>query len=650
MKRVIFTLSVISSALLFAQSTIAQNSDHLTRQNNKFARIIDGKDAEIGAYPFMTALLRSDLEQISPNCGSSYIGGRYVLTATHCIEGLSANDIDVWIGGHDTTKPNTGQRVKVAQIYAHEAYNGGTLDNDIAILELVEDIQGVTPINLITPELEAELIKDGFEFTIMGWGNLKNDGDREFPTILQEVNVPLATREQCVEAYGSADEGGITDNMICAGFPEGGKDSCQGDSGGPMVFKHDDKWYQAGIVSFGEGCGLAGYPGVYARVSQYNNWIAEKKAGVSYQQYARQGFIEQSYDETIRFNIKNVSQTNYSVTAASVSAKDNVEKAEVSNNECLGKTLSYNDSCDIQVAVKTNMLGANNFTLTVATNNSVNKSADIFFSANSLEKETLDFPTLVGSDANLIEWWGGADAKWQAATDKASQGDSSISSGDISHYETSALIATIDNDRVSEFNFQHLVSSELDYDNFIVLHNGKEVLRRSGTEKTEFETTSIKLSEGRDRINFIYAKDSDDFLAVGDDKAHIDKVTTEFANQAPVAKVQQAEISVQEGQSFTLDASGSSDADGDTITYKWEVTSTAKVAISNPAQAKQTFVAPEYKTAKSLSFKVTTSDEYGASTTATVTVNVTEKPKKSGGSTSIALFALGALALRRLFK
>ena len=62
----------------------------------------------------------------------------------------------------------------------------------------------------------------------------------------------------------------ITDTMICAG--EEGKDSCQGDSGGPMTCGDG---LHCGVVSWGIGCADAGHPGVYAKTSQFVDWIAE---------------------------------------------------------------------------------------------------------------------------------------------------------------------------------------------------------------------------------------------------------------------------------------------------------------------------------------------------------------------------------------
>lgn len=66
--------------------------------------------------------------------------------------------------------------------------------------------------------------------------------------------------------------------MMCAGVPEGNKDSCQGDSGGPFHWHNEDLdvYHLAGIVSWGEGCARPDRPGVYTRVTQYLDWIEKR--------------------------------------------------------------------------------------------------------------------------------------------------------------------------------------------------------------------------------------------------------------------------------------------------------------------------------------------------------------------------------------
>jgi secreted trypsin-like serine protease len=53
-------------------------------------------------------------------------------------------------------------------------------------------------------------------------------------------------------------------------------DSCQGDSGGPlMMFTTSNQWVLVGLISYGYGCALANYMGVYTRVAAYQDWIRD---------------------------------------------------------------------------------------------------------------------------------------------------------------------------------------------------------------------------------------------------------------------------------------------------------------------------------------------------------------------------------------
>ena len=75
---------------------------------------------------------------------------------------------------------------------------------------------------------------------------------------------------QCQRAYGSIFE---PSQHVCAGQPNGGKGPCAGDSGGPLYVKTANGPVQYGIVSFGNECALAKYPGVYARLSTYVDMV-----------------------------------------------------------------------------------------------------------------------------------------------------------------------------------------------------------------------------------------------------------------------------------------------------------------------------------------------------------------------------------------
>ncbi|XP_013780571.1 clotting factor B-like [Limulus polyphemus] len=247
-----------------------------TPYDNRFA-LIGGEEVERFSWPWMTGIFI----QISRNrqmfiCGGSVISENYIISAAHCFEMQSPSAYSVRLGSHTL---EDGNRYEVKSIKKHERYTSKQVYHDIAVLKLRRKItftDNIRPVCLPKPSF----VKQNFEgrtVVVTGWG--QTSLNRTLPSkVLRQISIPIVGKKQCQDSYSSLTQDqfprGITVGFICAGTPQGEKDSCVGDSGGPLVIEDNGSWVLLGVVAFGYKCAEPDFPGVYTSVTNYLEWIA----------------------------------------------------------------------------------------------------------------------------------------------------------------------------------------------------------------------------------------------------------------------------------------------------------------------------------------------------------------------------------------
>ncbi|KAK8739895.1 hypothetical protein OTU49_003250, partial [Cherax quadricarinatus] len=236
--------------------------------------VVGGTNVTLGELPYQISLQDISFGFPYHFCGASIKSELWLLTAAHCVDEIDTElpDYVQAVAGdvNQVINEGTEQEFILAKIIIHEEYDGFTISNDIALLELSSPFQlndYVQPIELPPPEH----VSTG-TCVVSGFGATTEGGDPS--EILQKVSLPVWSDSDCKKAY----EGEIEDGMFCAGVTEGGHDACGGDSGGPLACDDLGTRYLAGLVSWGFGCGRPDFPGVYTKVSHYIDWINSNSA------------------------------------------------------------------------------------------------------------------------------------------------------------------------------------------------------------------------------------------------------------------------------------------------------------------------------------------------------------------------------------
>ncbi|KAK3595692.1 hypothetical protein CHS0354_026911 [Potamilus streckersoni] len=246
--------------------------------NRRLQKILHGRDAVLGQFPWQIAIYKSGLYQ----CGGSIIHPNWVLTAGHCLTDkinyvvrAGAIEVEEYLG---FTIPNNGYRS--SRSYIHPQYTVD-VDNDIGLLYFSQPIlfnDYVRPICVASRRTVEEMLNAGYkaECYVSGWGRYHNLVNKEnWLGKLQVVRVHFYNKDECDQIYKKLFGSPPQNITVCVDNRNFGSPTCNGDSGGPLICRNNyGRFELLGTLSYGyDTCFQDGNPDVFQLSYGHESWI-----------------------------------------------------------------------------------------------------------------------------------------------------------------------------------------------------------------------------------------------------------------------------------------------------------------------------------------------------------------------------------------
>ncbi|XP_058828048.1 polyserase-2 [Topomyia yanbarensis] len=249
---------------------------------NRLAGYVINAEETENVWPWHVAIYNSSNDYIA---GGSIISERFVLTAAHVTFrnehiALHPFELHVRMGIKDLSNPKNYTRYgNVSKIIRYPNYDTSLMVNDLALLELTDDIEfsvHISPICLWPvggPNIEDLAVNE--QGTVVGWGYTENS---TISQVLREAKMSIIDFQSCVENTKSFQPLLAKGRNYCAGN-RGETTVCRGDSGGGMYFMIDFTWYLRGIVNQGTPTQDTRYPCdpkkevIFMDVTFYQKWV-----------------------------------------------------------------------------------------------------------------------------------------------------------------------------------------------------------------------------------------------------------------------------------------------------------------------------------------------------------------------------------------